>query len=155
MDTALTRQKLLKAALVVALLIGVAASLGAVYTAARDRWLMSNPINALDHPAVPAPAGLAGKTVFLGTDGGVVALAAASGAMRWSYPTAQQVASGSQHIGASPRVTSMALCASTLYVALVNGPVVALRASDGAPLWSSTVVSQSVMPTVTCADGVV
>ncbi|HZU75791.1 MAG TPA: PQQ-binding-like beta-propeller repeat protein [Dehalococcoidia bacterium] len=42
-----------------------------------------------------------------------------------------------------------------VFAATMNGPVLALRAQDGALVWSSNVVHESNGPTVTCADGTV
>jgi len=150
MGRLLANRRVSLAALAVALLIGTLASWGAVYVVANGLTQRPTSANALNHATVAAPTALAGKTIFLGTNGGVVALSASSGAIRWSYPSAQQTVSVE-----NPHVTSMALCAGALYIALINGPVVALRASDGARLWSSAVVSQSNAPTVACGGGVV
>jgi outer membrane protein assembly factor BamB len=96
--------------------------------------------------SAPAPASLAGKMVYLGTDGGVYALDARTGARRWRYP-----APGAARL----RVTSMALGDETLYAATMNGLMLALRARDGKLLWSSNVVHESNAPTVAYANGVV
>lgn len=148
MRVALSRKWMLFLALLIVVVIGVFAAwsvMGSTALTSQD---------SLRHATVPAPAGIDGKTVYLGTTGGLVALNARTGATRWRYPAAQASGAG-QSAPVHPRVTSMALCDGTLYVALINGPVVALRASDGAPLWSSSLAHESNTPTVACASGTV
>lgn len=150
METSILRRRLLFLGLLLALLIGLFAARGALYRVAQD----ASSASVSQQASVQAPAGVAGKTVYLGATGGVIALDARSGAARWRFPAAG--ISGADVTGSgSSRVTGMALCDGALYVALSNGPIVALRASDGARLWSSRVLSESNAPTVTCAEGVV
>ncbi len=150
MRTVITRRRLVFFALLLPPLVALFVFQGPLQSAVRNR-LSSNSLNLA---SVAAPAGIAGKTVYLGTNGGVVALDARTGATRWRYPAAGVAGDGVTTSG-SPRVTDMALCDGTLYAALINGPIVALRASDGARMWSSSVVSASNTPGVACASGIV
>lgn len=150
MGLSISRKKLLFLTLLIVVAISLFAAGSALSSSVAH---LTSPSN-LSHPNVAAPAGVTGKTVFLGAAGGLLALDARTGLIRWRYPAAQ-TAGASHSAIVNPHVTGMALCDRTIYITLMNGPIVALRASDGAPLWSSGLTHESNAPTVACASGVV